>query len=137
MNALGYQRVAEADKESADVALLVGLVSKSSWVLSRAYCYPNSYYGGCVSGSGNPEIVIPGAGAGSGTSIIVQMIDVAQSTEDELVPVWTVAVHQAASITEELGTSLGGGPSSVKERILTNGIAQAFLQSSYLAGEAE
>lgn len=135
MDALGYERVDDAD--SADLALLVGLVSKTSWVLSRAYCYPNAYFGGCVSGSGNPEIIIPGAGADSFSSVIVQMIDVAQSTEDDLVSLWTVAIHQRNRITEELGTSLGGGPSSVKQRILSNGIDQAFAQSKYLSGEGE
>lgn len=126
MDALGYERVAEEDRAEADLALLVGFVSRLTWSLDRPYCYPESYYGGCVSQSDNPPWSV------RPNTLILQLVDVESSTDTDLVSVWSAAIARAQEVTAELGQSLGGGPSETKERIWEAGIEQAFSQSTYL-----
>lgn len=126
MDALGYERVAEDEKASADLALLAGLVSKETWTLNKPYCYPNYYYPGCVN-QGAPEVVVPY------NSLVLELIDVDASNGDDLESTWTASVHQIQKIYDELGTSPGGGPSSTKIIAMTEAIDQAFRQSPYLA----
>lgn len=127
LDALGYERVDEEDKADADLALLVGFVSRLSWSLDRPYCYPESYYGGCVSQSENPPYSV------RPNTLILQLVDVNRSSDTELVSVWTAAIARAQEVTAELGQSMGGGPSETKERIWEAGIDQAFAQSAYLS----
>lgn len=122
---LGYARV--TDPESADVAILVGLVSRVSWNLGLPFCYPNYYYGGCVDPVVPDDFVFPAQ------TLLIQMIDVEASSHPELAPVWTVALNQNQLIDSELGTSMGGGPSGTRQRIMLNALEQAFEQSPYLA----
>jgi hypothetical protein len=131
MEDLGYTRVSEGERDEADLALLAGIVSRSSWSLSLDYCYPNNFYSGCVDQSNNPEVIVPT------DSFVFQLIDVEASSGTELVSVWTGAVHQLQKISAELGTSLGGGPTSTKSQIWTSSIDQAFEQSPYLAEGGE
>lgn len=122
----GYERVLESDKDEADLAVLVGIVSRSSWSLARTYCYPTNYYRGCVDQSENPGIIVPY------NSLVIQFVDVGGSEGDDLTSIWTAAIHPLQRISEQLGTSLGGGPASTKSKIWRDGIVQAFLQSGYL-----
>lgn len=124
MEALGYERV--TTPEDADLALLLGHVSRASWSLSRTYCYPNDYFPGCVSQANNPDVQVPYR------SLVVQMIDLEASGQDLLESVWTAAIHQVQRIEVSLGTDLGGGTSDIRADIMTSAIATAFGQSEYL-----
>lgn len=129
MEAFGYQRVESPD--DADLAVLLGHVSRVSFSLSTPYCYPNSYYPGCVSQKDNPEISVPYR------ALVIQMIDVAASSGDALASVWTAGIHQTYRTDAALGTELGGGTSDVRTEIWQSAITTAFAQSPYLKDGGE
>jgi hypothetical protein len=119
----GYERVESASE--ADLVILLGFVSRTSWSLSRPYCYPNSYYSGCVSQENNPQLSVPYG------AMIVQMIDVDASEGASLESVWTAGIHQLHRTDDALGTDLGGG-ASARSEIWADAISTAFEQSPYL-----
>ncbi len=124
MDALGYERV--DSPEDADLALLLGHVTRASWSLSSIYCYPNYYFSGCVSQANNPDITVPYR------ALVVQLIDLERSGTSALESIWTAAIHQTQRIDGSLGTELGGGASDVRAEIMTAAIDTAFAQSTYL-----
>jgi hypothetical protein len=129
MEALGYERVSEQESESADVLLLTSRISRESWNLSLPYCYPSSYYRGCVEPiSDAPVTLLRG-------SLLVQLIDLEASSGDELVTTWTAAVDQFWAIRAARGTSVGEDGADAEDTIMARAIDDAFEQSSYLGGE--
>lgn len=124
MAAYGYERVESAD--DADLAILLGHVSRSSWSLAAPYCFPNSYYSGCVSQENNPEISVPYR------AMVMQMIDIEASEGDALESVFTAAIHQLHRTDAALGTESQGGASNVRSEIWADAISVAFAQSPYL-----
>lgn len=121
---LGYERVGSA--EEADLALLLGHVSRGNWSLSTPYCFPNSYYSGCVSQANNPQLTVPYR------AMVIQMIDVEASDGDRLESIWTAGIHQLYRTDNALGTDLGGGSSSVRSEVWSDAVNTAFDQSPYL-----
>lgn len=124
MDAFGYERV--DSPEDADLVVLLGHVSRASFSLSTPYCYPNSYFSGCVTQEDNPEISVPYR------ALVIQMIDVAASNGPQLASVWTAGIHQTHRTDTALGSELGGGTSDVRTEIWQSAITTAFSQSSYL-----
>lgn len=124
MDAFGYERVQSANE--ADLVILLGHVSRASFSLSAPYCYPNSYYSGCVSQEDNPEFSVPYR------AMVIQMIDVEASDGDALESVWTAGIHQLHRTDSALGTELGGSSSNVRSEIWADAISTAFAQSPYL-----
>lgn len=124
MEAFGYERV--ESPQDADLVILLGHVSRASFSLSTPYCYPNSYYRGCVSQKDNPDIAVPYR------ALVIQMIDLEASSGTNLSSVWTAGIHPTHRLDATLGTDLGGGASDVRTEIWQNAITTAFAQSPYL-----
>jgi hypothetical protein len=120
MEALGYERVDDSD--SADVVLLAALISRGSWAMNRAYCYPSDFYRGCVSPLSNEPVFVR-----TGT-LLLQLIDAKKSSGEDLFTTWTAAIQQ----TEALRASKG---SEAVDAVMSRAIDQAFAQSVYLGGE--
>ncbi len=124
LEALGYERV--SDPDDADVALLLGHVSKTSWNLGQPYCYPNYYFSGCVSQENNPPIALPYR------ALVAQMVDLEASSGDDLETIWTAGIHQVQRIDASLGSGQGGAGVDVRSTIWEGAIRTAFDQSPYL-----
>ncbi len=124
MEALGYQRVLVADE--ADLALTLGYVTMTGnlWDLSQVYCYPDAYFEGCV---------LPPTGdgvrAGPG-GYIAHLIDLEQSTDGRLVPLWTAVIQRNNA---RGAVRAGDSVSEAEAPIMEAAVSEAFAQSPYLA----
>jgi hypothetical protein len=129
MEALGYERASEEESESADVLLLASRISRESWDLSKPYCYPSSFYRGCVDALSDESVTL------LKESLLVQLIDLGESSGDDLVTTWTAAIDQFWAIRAARGTSAGDDGADAEETIMSRAIDDAFKQSLYLGGD--
>ena len=115
MKGLGYERVEMA--ADPDVVLLVGTVARDFWFQSPSYVWCDPYFGyQCWYPDETTSYSLPIG------SVLINMIDVGESKEDDLKSVWFASVS---------GIFVDSNDQSVSARI-EQGFAQAFEQSAYL-----
>lgn len=115
MKKLGYERVEMA--ADPDVVLLVGTVARDFWFQAPAYVWCDPYFGyQCWYPDETKSYSLPIG------SVLINMIDVGESKEDDLKSVWLASVSGIFVDTSESG---------VAARI-ERGVTQAFQQSAYL-----
>lgn len=129
MEALDYERV--LTREEADLALTVGVVTlvDARWNLSVSYCYPDSYFEGCVLPQSDD-----GVRAGPG-GYVAHLLDLEDSSDDdssdgELVPLWTAVIHKN---NERAAVRTGSVVTEAEGPVMERAIGEAFAQSPYLA----
>ena len=131
MKKFGYARL-DASDEDADLLLIPAWMLKPGWEMARAFCHPFTLQAGCIEPLSAEDITLARRTSTPLPPILLTLVDADDSKDEDLVPIWIAAIDRQERSRPYGSTEMGGADAGNLERLIEEGIAAAFTQSTYL-----